>query len=158
MAKCPFCNLDEKDKKWLLYENEYWTLFLADKQDYLGRCIIVCNQHCESISDLDIKQWNALKSIMDSAEIMLRSELNATMFNWSCLMNDAYKNKPANPHIHFHLRPRYENEVLYGNNLISDREFAHHYDNHAPAQIDEETANRVYIQLKSKAKIYFGVE
>lgn len=44
MKVCEFCNLTADEKKWLLYENEEWFVFLADKQDYLGRCIIVLNE------------------------------------------------------------------------------------------------------------------
>lgn len=150
MESCIFCNLSNEDKKWLLYENEDWTVYLADHQDYAGRCIVVCKQHCSSISELNICQWTSLKVIINSLESMLKYELGATMYNWSCLMNDAYKSDKPNPHIHFHVRPRYKEPVLLDHSEYIDHEFAHHYINNHTIQITEETANYIYSQLKKK--------
>ena len=41
VERCEWCNLSEEDKKYLLSDTKYWTVYLADEQDYIGRCIIV---------------------------------------------------------------------------------------------------------------------
>ena len=156
MLECALCNLTPQDKKWMLYENNDWIVFLADKQDYIGRCMVVCQEHCQSISDLNIEQWISLKVIMSSLEQMLKSVLGATMFNWSCLMNDAYKADCACPHVHFHMRPRYAEPVIIKNREYRDDEFAHHYDNKKPAQITDEAADFLFAQLKEKISLYFS--
>lgn len=54
----------------------------------------------------------------------------AEMFNWGCLMNNAYKpeiEKPY-PHVHFHFRGRYRKSVKFAGELFVDEEFGHHYD------------------------------
>lgn len=158
MKVCGFCNLSDDDKKWLLYENEEWFVFLADKQDYLGRCIIVLKQHCESISDLNIIQWISLKSIMDALEKMIQCEFNATMFNWSCLMNNAYKAEYPNLHIHFHLCPRYLMPVPIGTTTYIDKEFSHHYNNKAEVQLDSEMFQLIFHRMKENVNIYFNNE
>lgn len=154
MKNCEFCNLSAEDKKWLLYEDEYWYLFLADKQDYAGRCIIVCKQHCESISALGTEQWLSLKNIMTNAETMLKFELGADAFNWSCLMNDAYKKDDPAPHIHFHLRPRYAKPVHIGDAVFTDKKFGHHYNNKA-ASLDKNTSQIIFELLKAGVDKYF---
>ena len=154
MRNCDFCNLSADDKKWLLFEDEFWYLFLADKQDYAGRCIVVCKQHCESISELSAEQWLSLKSVMTNAETMLKSELGADAFNWSCLMNDAYKKADPAPHIHFHLRPRYANPVQIGEAVFTDKEFGHHYNNKAPS-LDGYTSQIIFDRLKASVDRYF---
>jgi diadenosine tetraphosphate (Ap4A) HIT family hydrolase len=155
MVNCIFCDLSLEDKKWLLYENEHWSVFLADKQDYIGRCIVVCNQHCASLTDLSLAQWDSLKFMINSLEAMFSKELNATMFNWSCLMNDSYKYDPPCPHVHFHFRPRYKEKIVIRDFSFKDHEFAHHYNNQAKVLINYETANQLFDLLKAKISIYF---
>ena len=86
---------------------------------------------------------------------MLSGELNATMFNWSCLMNDAYKHDPPCSHLHFHVRPRYKGLVHLGKIAFQDHEFSHHYNNHAPAIVDDEVLQNLFNMLRSKVGIYF---
>lgn len=155
MTYCPLCHLTQEDKRWLLYGNEYWSVFLADKQDYVGRCLVMCNRHCDSLSKLRPEEWYSLKSIINALETMLSTELNATMFNWSCLMNDAYKYDPPCPHLHFHLRPRYKEMMHIGNITFLDHEFSHHYNNQAQAVMDDEALQNLFNTLHSKVDIYF---
>lgn len=155
MTQCPFCQLTQEDKKWLLYQNEYWSVFLADKQDYIGRCLVMCNRHCESISNLRQEEWISLKSVINALEAMLIGELNATMFNWSCLMNDAYKHDPPCPHVHFHVRPRYQEMVHVGRQTFIDHEFSHHYHDQAFAAMDDDTMQNMFHKLHDKVEIYF---
>ena len=154
MKNCDFCNLSSDDMKWLLYENEHWYLFLADRQDYAGRCLISCKQHRESISGLNADEWLSLKELMSACESMLKNELGAEAFNWSCLMNDAYKAEIPTPHIHFHLRPRYSKPVKIGNAVFNDKEFAHHYNNKAKP-LDNKTAQMIFEQVKANIDKYF---
>ena len=60
MSKCEWC--DYKENEWLLHKSLHWSVYLADVQDYVGRCILVLNRHCGSLSELDISEWIELKS------------------------------------------------------------------------------------------------
>ena len=59
MSKCEWCDYKEND--WLLHKSLHWSVYLADVQDYVGRCILVLNRHCGSLSELDISEWIELK-------------------------------------------------------------------------------------------------
>ena len=48
------------------------------------------------------------------------------MFNWSCLMNNAYQVSPAKPQVHWHFRARYENTVNFAGQMFTDPNFGHH--------------------------------
>mgnify|MGYP002094645097 FL=1 len=72
---CSWCNLTESEKKYLLVDSRYWNVFLADKQDYIGRCILVLNRHCESLSKLKSEEWTELKSLIERLEIAITSSL-----------------------------------------------------------------------------------
>ena len=41
MEMCNWCNLTAEEQKWKLTESSSWIVYLADKQDYIGRCVIV---------------------------------------------------------------------------------------------------------------------
>ena len=155
MRECAFCNLSVQDKRRTIYENSDWIVFLADKQDYIGRCIVVCKTHCESLSNLNIEQWISLKVVVNSLENMLKCELGATMFNWSCLMNDSYKSDYPKPHLHFHMRPRYAKPVIINGRKYEDDEFAHHYNNKKQSLISDCTTDLIFQMLKEKVDSYF---
>lgn len=145
--KCEFCSLSEQDKKYQLYKNDNWTAYLADNQNYIGRCIVVCNHHIESVSDLSAEQWNALKQIINILESAVKHSFGADLFNWACLMNNAYKSESPGPHIHFHMIPRYKNTVVINGKEYNDREFSHHYDNKKKSQLNTEEKLYVHNRL-----------
>lgn len=130
MAKdCCWCNFTDAEKQSILYESVYWYVFLADKQDYLGRCVVVLKRHCANLSAIDLSEWIELKEIVAKIEDCLKNVLEADLCNWSCLMNDFYKSTIRNPHVHLHVRPRYNRPIIINGNRYIDEEFGHHYDN-----------------------------
>ena len=52
MQDCDWCNLSEQDKRFLLYDSPFWSVFLSDEQDDIGRCILVLKRHCGSLPKL----------------------------------------------------------------------------------------------------------
>jgi len=145
---CIWCNITESEKKYLLVDSRYWNVFLADKQDYIGRCILVLKRHCESLSQLNGKEWVELKSLVEKLEAVITKSLGANMFNWSCLMNDFYKSETPNPHLHIHARPRYNAPITINGKAYSDEEYAHHYDNHKQNKLTETEKETVYNLIK----------
>ena len=125
MSDCEWC--DYKENEWLLYKSLYWSVYLADVQDYVGRCILVLNRHCGSLSELDISEWLDLKTIIDRLECIYKEVLGAELCNGSCLLNNFYKEEIPNPHLHIHVRPRYKKAVVINGHAYMDSEFAHHY-------------------------------
>lgn len=111
----------------LIYQSKLWRIELAPDQTYLGRCYITLQRHCGSIADLERQEWDEFINIVRELEKSLKVSFNATKFDWTVLMNDAYKNIPPNPHVHWHFRPRYDHEVLIKGTVFEDPNFAHHY-------------------------------
>ena len=145
---CRWCELTEDEKKYLLFETVYWRVYLADKQDYIGRCVLVLARHCHSLSELEQAEWIELKSVVDRLESAITLSLGAAMFNWSCLMNDFYKADSPDPHLHIHVRPRYKAPVVINGKEYSDEEYGHHYDNHKPNRLTEAETEAVYRLVK----------
>ena len=127
MENCDWCNLSEEDKRFQVYESRFWSVFLSDEQDYIGRCILVLKRHCGSMSELTDEEWVELRDLVRKVETGLKTILGATLFNWSCLMNNFYKESNPNPHLHIHVRPRYDKPLMLNGNTYIDSEFGHHY-------------------------------
>ncbi len=117
---CDWCNLSEEDKQFQVYESKSWSVFLSDEQDYIGRCILVLKRHCNSLSELTGGEWDELRNLICKVEACLKAVLGATLCNWSCLMNNFYKESAPNPHLHIHVRPRYDKPVMLNGNIYSD--------------------------------------
>ena len=149
MKHCAWCDLSEKDKRYRLYESRYWSVFLADEQDYIGRCILVLKRHCNSLPELTDGEWDELRELVGKVEACLKAVLGATLCNWSCLMNGFYKEPAPEPHLHIHVRPRYDKPVVLGGRAYTDGEFGHHYALHKSGAIPAEDREEVFSRLKA---------
>lgn len=147
MENCGWCNLSEEDKQFLLYENSSWSVFLSDEQDYIGRCILVLKRHCGSMSDLTDDEWEELRKLICEMETCLKTVLGAALCNWSCLMNSFYKESDPNPHLHIHVRPRYDKPVTLNGSIYIDNEFGHHYAVNKSGEIPEKDKEEMFARL-----------
>lgn len=148
MNNCGWCNLSEEEKRLQVYESAFWSVFLADEQDYIGRCILVLKRHCGSLAELSDEEWKDLHDLVCKVETCLKRVLGASLCNWSCLMNSFYKEAVPDPHLHIHVRPRYDKPVIINGNTYTDCEFGHHYALHQDGSIPAEDKEEVFGRLK----------
>ena len=148
MMNCDWCNLSEEEKRYQLYESALWTVFLSDEQDYIGRCILVLKRHCGSLAELTEEEWEELRRLVCKVETCLKTVLGAALCNWSCLMNSFYKGTDHDPHLHIHVRPRYDKAVTINGNNYPDSEFGHHYALNKSGSIPVEDKEEVFTRLK----------
>ena len=96
-----------------LYKGKTWKVVFVDWcQEFVGDCIISCDK--ENLSELTDEDWKELGRLEKELERVSKKLFNSTMFNFACLMNDAYRDKEK-PHVHFHFIPRYKNELIIFN-------------------------------------------
>lgn len=108
-----------------LYKGKYWDVIFVDWcQEFVGDCIISSNK--ESLSELSQEEWIELGIIEKELERVSRKLFGATMFNFACLMNNAYRDNET-PHVHFHFIPRYKNKVPLFNKIYKDRHFGYNF-------------------------------
>lgn len=152
IEKCPHCNSSE-DEVGFIFSNKYWRAFVADEQSYLGRCIVELKEHKNSLSDLSSEEWLSLSEIISMVELAIRKTFNADLFNWTCMMNNAYQESDPIPHVHWHVRPRYSKKVEFGGKVYSDPEFGQHYNRDRKEKASGETLNLIAKKLlESKHK------
>lgn len=109
-----------------LYETKYWKIIFKEKQSFLGRCKIVNKEKKRSLSELTSEEWVELGKIEKDLEDVMKCLFDATMFNFVCLMNNAYRDETT-PYIHFHFIPRYNHEVVLFEKKYSDKHFGNNF-------------------------------
>ena len=108
-----------------LYKSKNWEVIFVDWcQEFVGDCIISCNK--EGLSDLTDEDWQELGRIEQELERISKKLFNATMFNFACLMNNAYRDNEK-PHVHFHFIPRYKNQLNIFNKVYKDKHFGYNF-------------------------------
>lgn len=145
---CLLCSSSSNQDRDFLFETKYWQAFLADEQSYLGRSLVVLKRHIGSLSELSEEEAVDFFQIAKELEKRLKIAFGATMFNWTCFMNDAYQEKPYNPHLHWHIRPRYDHAVELFGVKFSDPDFGKHYDRARKDKVSES----VFGQLVSSVR------
>ena len=148
MENCDWCNLSEEEKRFQVYERTFWSVYLSDEQDYIGRCILVLKRHCGSMTELTEDEWEDLRHLICKVETCLKTILGAALCNWSCLMNSFYKESEPNPHLHIHVRPRYDKPVMVNGSTYIDSEFGHHYAVHKSGSISVKDKEELCTRLK----------
>jgi len=104
-------------------------------------------RHAGDLVDLTEDEWNDFSDVVKHVEETIRLAFNATMFNWSCYMNLAYRENAPNPHVHWWAVPRYAQAVRFGENTFDDPHFGNPYD-HArrldlPKNLRDEIAEKI---------------
>jgi diadenosine tetraphosphate (Ap4A) HIT family hydrolase len=114
----------EKD---FIFETPFWKVILMDDQRYLGRCVVIAQREVGDLADLNQEEILDFFDVVRKLEDLMKKAFDATMFNWSCLMNDAYLEPEPKPHVHWHMRPRYNHAVAFERESFLDPNFGYHY-------------------------------
>lgn len=126
---------------------QYWKVALADDQMYFGRLVLKTIEPRTSLPSLTDDEQKDFFSLIGKLERFYKEVFNATMFNYSCLMNNAYRDNET-PHVHFHFRPRYKEPIQVLGYTFSDPNFGEHYISPTltktdPVRISEEVRNYI---------------
>ncbi len=115
------------DEPLTVLEAAHWRVVLSEDQELLGRCVVICRDAVSEMGQLTSEQWQDFGSVARLLEAAAKDAFGATMCNWTCLMNSAYRHHPPNPQVHWHFRPRYEQTVRFAGLEFVDAAFGSHY-------------------------------
>jgi diadenosine tetraphosphate (Ap4A) HIT family hydrolase len=145
---CPICSWSPNDEDYLfISETQYWRVCLAPNQSLLGRCVIHLKRHADDLAELTKDEWDNFLNVVQRVEESVKSAFSATMFNWSCYMNHAYRENHPNPHVHWWAVPRYARVVRFAKKTFEDPHFGNPY-NHSrwldlPKTLRDEIAKKI---------------
>ena len=106
-----------------LYKGKCFEIVFLDWcQEFPGQCIVSCEK--KSLSDLTSDDWIELGKMEKELERVTKKLFDATMYNFACLMNNAYRDGET-PHVHFQFIPRYEGKREILGKVYRDRHFGY---------------------------------
>jgi diadenosine tetraphosphate (Ap4A) HIT family hydrolase len=88
-------------------KNRSWTWSLRPVQATIGSGILSLNRYAESMSSLSPEEGEDLILMMATIESTLRRKFDYQKMNYMMLMM-------VDPHIHFHVIPRYSDVISFG--------------------------------------------
>jgi diadenosine tetraphosphate (Ap4A) HIT family hydrolase len=148
MYDCPICSWSPDNVEYrFLFETESWRAVLAPNQSLVGRCVLHLKRHAGDIANLTRDELLDWLAVVQTFEAALHRAFGATMFNWSCYMNHAYRNDPPDPHVHWWGVPRYNHPVVIDEWVFEDPQFGSPYDHYRWVKVPPE------IQLKIVQRI-----
>ena len=150
---CNICPLLEHPRHQIL-KTKYWAVNLATDQQYLGRSYVTLRQHKERLADLGQEEWEDFGKVVHILENAYKQTFGAMPINWTCMLNHSYKKELIDPHIYWHVFPRYRKPVKLHGIEFNDDEYGEHYSIDTIREVDdnilEEVATRLSLYLRPK--------
>ena len=100
---CVFCDSVSGE---LLWKDDFCRVVLVDDPNYVGFCRVILNEHIKEMTDLIEAERIKVMQMTFVVEQVLRDVLKPTKINLASLGNKT-------PHIHWHVIPRFENDVHF---------------------------------------------
>ncbi|HVA82968.1 MAG TPA: HIT family protein [Candidatus Aquilonibacter sp.] len=151
--ECKYCKIVSAPRD-IVYQTKYWKAKLSDDQTYLGRCFILSVRHAENLSELNDEEWLDFSTLVKTLETGIKKAFGAEMFNWECLMNNAYNVRKPIAHTHWHMRPRYRKPVEILGVKFTDKDFGRRYDRRKdrilPRAVREEIISKMKENMPQK--------
>lgn len=105
------------ENPYFIHEFEHSIFVVGDSQLYRGYSLLLYKEHVKDLHELDVNIQQGLFSELMIATNALVSAFNPDKMNHSCLGN-------KEPHIHWHIMPRYEDDPFYGRHPFRGNELA----------------------------------
>ena len=131
-----------------IFDTKHWKIILNQDQGYLGRCFVTLKLHKDSLSEISNDEWLDFSIAVKKLEKALKQAFGADLFNWSCLMNNAYQEESATPHVHWHVRPRYSKSITFTGLEFTDPEFGHHYNRERRRKVEEDELSAIKKEIQ----------
>lgn len=149
--KCDACEFLKTPKNQILV-TENWSVGISNDQPYLGRAFATLKSHKGKISELSDAEWREFQEIMGKLEVAYNSAFGADVLNIENNMNHAFKSEPFNPHIHWHIYPRYKTAPEVAEIIFDDPLFGSHIDEDLVRNVSDEVVEEIVSTLKQHIK------
>ncbi|WP_088182003.1 HIT family protein [Sphingobium sp. Z007] len=97
----------------LIAEFDHWVVLLRAAQPTLGSLILAAKSDATAFGDLPVAAHTELKTVTATIEAALSQAVDYAKINYLMLMM-------VDPHVHFHVIPRYEGERTGGGVTVPD--------------------------------------
>jgi diadenosine tetraphosphate (Ap4A) HIT family hydrolase len=127
VKKCTSClptdRPDEGQDQFVILQTDKWKLVLSSTQHYLGELLLVSQRHVLYLEDLNAAEDLEYLILQRCVILALKQAFKCKLVNLLHDVNPAFKEEPANPHVHWHFIPRYEDKILFASRVFHDTEW-----------------------------------
>lgn len=109
------CELCDQIGGELIWNNDLVRVVRVNDPDYPGFCRVILNRHAAEMTDLLPEERQQVMNVVFSVERVLRAVLQPTKINLASFGNMV-------PHVHWHVIPRYANDVHFPNPVWGARQ------------------------------------
>jgi diadenosine tetraphosphate (Ap4A) HIT family hydrolase len=100
------------------------------------------------VADLTQEEILDWLEVVRSHEPALQSAFGATLFNWSCYMNHAFRVASPVPHVHWWAVPRYDHPVPVADWVFEDPDFGSPYDHDRWLEVPDEIRRELVARIQ----------
>jgi len=133
----------DKDK---IREYNFWTVYIAKNQGYLGRCIVWCNREdAEDLADATQGEQQELFEVLKDLREAVGEAFGADWSNYAFLGNETR-------HLHCHFIPRYASDREFAGIKFTDERWGHNYRTDHGFVTPDDVLEKIKIKLKKVLK------
>ncbi len=100
----------------LIQDYKYWAMLIRDNQVTIGSLVLVAKPDVNSLGELSAEAWAEFGAVCKDAERILKKTFAVDKFNYLAFMM-------KDPHVHFHLLPRYSKPVSFNGRVFHDTDW-----------------------------------
>ena len=111
---CFYCDEHHEGREAIMFyvgEMKAGTLYLFKDQSHLGRCVLALKDHKKELCECEPQE------LADFADDLAKAS-GAVKELWGCTKLNLASFGDANPHLHFHIVPKYEGGFEFGGNVL----------------------------------------
>ncbi|HNS95248.1 MAG TPA: HIT family protein [Candidatus Woesebacteria bacterium] len=117
IPSCIFCT---PQNLHLIRQEGNWYIALNRKQTFLGRTMLVYQQHIQEVSALPSQEWLKLHSLITRTQQAICKAFQPDKFDISILGNEI-------AHLHVHIVPRYQSARIVQGHSFTDNFWGSNY-------------------------------
>jgi len=107
--------------KYKIKDYKYWTIFVHQNQNYLGRCVVWCKREdALDLTDATKEEQKELFFVLNELRKAIKEVFQPDWFNYSFLGNNTQ-------HLHAHFVPRYAKPKVFEGITFEDKLYGHNY-------------------------------
>ncbi len=150
-SNCDACKFLQAPKHQVLTTNS-WAVGVGNNQAYFGRAYVTLRTHKGSLSELSSEDWQEFEEVVRKLESAYKEAFGASPLNWGCFMNHAFRTDPPNPHVHWHIFPRYKKAPVLNGVTYDDPLYGNFYDDKAERIVGDEVVEQIVEKLKNNLR------
>lgn len=126
----------------------HWRVSLSNNQAYLGRAYITLRDHKGLFGELTVEEWQEFSDIVAKLENAYIKAFDASPISWGSYMDHAYREDQPEPHIHWHIFPRYKRAVQVNGIDFDDPLYGDLFDHTKEKVVNDETILKIIDRIK----------